>query len=215
MSYVNSMAQEVICKIVYVGPGQSGKTANLRALYDRSNPNLRGSLISPTQSERTLLFEFLPMSLGEVGGMKTYCHLYAVSGQLLHALGRRLVLRGADGVVFVADSTEGRREANLDAMEELHEHLRYHGFQPGELPMVVQYNKRDVADAVPVEELRALLHSQEGADMEASSIRGQGVFDTMKLVVRLAMSRLQNTELAMTMVRGVTTRKIDARSDGR
>lgn len=191
MSMINYASREINCKIVYYGPGLGGKTTNLEYVFNKVNPETRGKLISlATETERTLFFDFLPVDLGSVKGFKTRFHLYTVPGQVYYNASRRLILRGVDGVVFVGDSRAERMDANIASLQNLYENLREHGFEPGKLPMVIQYNKRDLPDAVAVEELRAQLNPTGLPDFEAVAVSGEGVFDTLKSVSKLVLKSL-------------------------
>jgi signal recognition particle receptor subunit beta len=191
MSLINYASREINCKIVYYGPGLGGKTTNLEYVFNKVNPETRGKLISlATETERTLFFDFLPVDLGSVKGFKTRFHLYTVPGQVYYNASRRLILRGVDGVVFVGDSRAERMDANIASLQNLYENLREHGFEPGKLPMVIQYNKRDLPDAVAVEELRAQLNPTGLPDFEAVAVSGEGVFDTLKSVSKLVLKSL-------------------------
>jgi signal recognition particle receptor subunit beta len=188
---INYASREINCKIVYYGPGLGGKTTNLEYVFNKVNPETRGKLISlATETERTLFFDFLPVDLGSVKGFKTRFHLYTVPGQVYYNASRRLILKGVDGVVFVGDSRAERMDANLASLQNLYENLAEHGFEPDKLPMVLQYNKRDVPDAVGVEELRAQLNPTGLPDFEAVAVSGEGVFDTLKAVSKLVLKSL-------------------------
>ena len=153
MSFINYSSREIILKIVYYGPGLSGKTTNIKFIYAATNPDARGKLISlETKAERTLFFDFLPLSLPAIRGFKTRLHLYTVPGQLFYSASRKLIMKGADGVIFVADSQEPRFEANLISMEDLQENLKAYDFDIEKIPFVIQYNKRDLPNVSPVEE---------------------------------------------------------------
>ena len=159
MSMINYASREINCKIVYYGPGLGGKTTNLEHVYEKVSPSTRGKLISlATETERTLFFDFLPVDLGQIRGFRTRFHLYTVPGQVYYNASRKLILRGVDGVVFVADSQADRAEANVEAMQNLYDNLAEHGYDLTRLPFVVQYNKRDLPDAAPLDELDAALN---------------------------------------------------------
>ena len=159
MSMINYASREINCKIVYYGPGLGGKTTNLEHVYEKVSPSTRGKLISlATETERTLFFDFLPVDLGQIRGFRTRFHLYTVPGQVYYNASRKLILRGVDGVVFVADSQADRAEANVEAMQNLYDNLAEHGYDLTKLPFVVQYNKRDLPDAAPLDELDAALN---------------------------------------------------------
>src|SRR5881398_671596 len=154
MSFINLMAREINCKIVYYGPGLCGKTTNLQYIYERTNPEAKGKMISlATETDRTLFFDFLPLALGEIRGFKTRFHLYTVPGQVFYDASRKLILKGVDGVVFVADSQMERMEANMESFENLRTNLAEQGYDLNKIPAIMQYNKRDLPNAVSVEEM--------------------------------------------------------------
>jgi signal recognition particle receptor subunit beta len=192
VSFINYMAREINCKIVYYGPGLCGKTTNLQYIYKRTNPEAKGKMISlATETERTLFFDFLPLSLGEIRGFKTRFHLYTVPGQVFYDASRKLILKGVDGVIFVADSQLERLEANQESHDNLRTNLAEHGYSLEKIPYVIQYNKRDLPNALPVEELRQLLNPIGVLDYEASARTGQGVFETLKAVSKLVLTELK------------------------
>lgn len=192
MSFINYSSREINCKIVYYGPGLCGKTTNLQYVYTKTNPEARGKMISlATETERTLFFDFLPLSLGEIRGFKTRFHLYTVPGQVFYDASRKLILKGVDGVVFVADSNVGRIEANIESLENLRTNLSEQGFDLDKLPFVMQYNKRDLPNASPVEELREQLNPTRVPEFEACASSGVGVFDTLKMVAKLVLTELR------------------------
>ena len=192
MSFINYMAREINCKIVYYGPGLCGKTTNLQYIYKRTNPEAKGKMISlATETERTLFFDFLPLSLGEIRGFKTRFHLYTVPGQVFYDASRKLILKGVDGVIFVADSQLERLEANQESLDNLRTNLAEHGYSLEKIPYVIQYNKRDLPNALPTEELRQLLNPLGVLDFEASARTGQGVFETLKAVSKLVLTELK------------------------
>ncbi len=191
MSMINYASREINCKLVYYGPGLGGKTSNIEYVYNKVQPETRGKLISlATEQERTLFFDFLPVDLGSIRGFKTRFHLYTVPGQVYYNASRRLILKGVDGVVFVADSQPERMDANIASMQNLYENLAEYGYDPFTLPLVIQYNKRDLATAVPVQELRAQLNPDNLPDFGAVAINGDGVFDTLKSVSKLVLKTL-------------------------
>lgn len=197
MPYINHATREIILKIVYYGPGLCGKTTNIKFIHSATNPDARGKLISlETKAERTLFFDFLPLSLPAIRGFKTRVHLYTVPGQLFYSASRKLIMKGADGVVFVADSQRARFEANLISMDDLKENLQSYGYDIATLPFVIQYNKRDLDDIVPVEELRAELNPWGFPDFEAAAGApdGPGVFDTLRSVVKLIITDLRGAK---------------------
>ncbi|HWA78430.1 MAG TPA: ADP-ribosylation factor-like protein [Polyangiaceae bacterium] len=192
MSFINYMAREINCKIVYYGPGLCGKTTNLQYIYERTNPDAKGKMISlATETERTLFFDFLPLSLGEIRGFKTRFHLYTVPGQVFYDASRKLILKGVDGVIFVADSQMERLEANQESVENLRTNLAEQGYSLEKVPYVIQYNKRDLPNVVPVEELRALINPMNVPDFEANARVGTGVFDTLKAVSKAVLNELK------------------------
>lgn len=191
MSFINHMAKEINCKIVYYGPGLCGKTTNLQYVFERSAPEVKGKMISlATETERTLFFDFLPLTMGKVKGFNLRFHLYTVPGQVFYDASRRLILRGSDGVVFVADSQIERMEANEESLDNLGLNLREHGMSLDQMPYVVQYNKRDLPGAAPVEELRARLNPLNAPEVEACARTGVGVMDTLKAVSRGILQRM-------------------------
>jgi signal recognition particle receptor subunit beta len=192
MSFINYSSREINCKIVYYGPGLCGKTTNLQFIHKRMHPDSRGKMISlATETERTLFFDFLPLSLGDVRGFKTRFHLYTVPGQVFYDASRRLILRGVDGVVFCADSQITRVDANEESMENLRVNLREQGYHPDRLPLVIQYNKRDLPNVIPLAELHALLNRRNVPEFEASANNGAGVFDTLKAIIKGVMVDLK------------------------
>ncbi len=192
MSFINYSSREINCKIVYYGPGLCGKTTNLQYVYARTSPEAKGKMISlATETERTLFFDFLPLSLGEIRGFKTRFHLYTVPGQVFYDASRKLILKGVDGVVFVADSQIERMEANLESVENLRTNLGEQGYDLNRIPYVVQYNKRDLPNVATVDELRRLLNPRGVLDFEAVAPTGVGVFDTLKAVAKLVLTELK------------------------
>jgi signal recognition particle receptor subunit beta len=191
MSMINYASREINCKIVYYGPGLGGKTTNLEYVHEKVAPSTRGKLISlATESERTLFFDFLPVDLGTIRGFNTRFHLYTVPGQVYYNASRKLILKGVDGVVFVADSQRSRLDANLESMHNLYENLTEYGLDAREIPFVVQFNKRDLPDALPVEELAAALNPTAAPAFEAVGTRGVGVFDTLKAISKQVIRSL-------------------------
>jgi len=191
MSMINYASREINCKLVYYGPGLGGKTTNLEYVYGKVNPDTRGKLISlATEQERTLFFDFLPVDLGSIRGFKTRFHLDTVPGQVYYNASRRLILKGVDGLVFVGDSQAERMDANIAAMENLYENLADYGYEPHKLPIVLQYNKRDLPNVVPMEELHAYLNPMGLQEFEAVATQGQGVFDTLRAVSKQVLKSL-------------------------
>ncbi len=192
MSFINYSSREINCKIVYYGPGLCGKTTNLQFIYSKTNPELKGKMISlATETERTLFFDFLPLALGEIRGFKTRFHLYTVPGQVFYDASRKLILKGVDGVVFVADSQIERMEANLESADNLRINLREQGYELEKIPYVVQYNKRDLPNAAPLQEMRRLLNPLQVSDFEACANVGKGVFETLKAVAKGVLTDLK------------------------
>jgi signal recognition particle receptor subunit beta len=193
MAFINYSAREINCKLVYYGPGLCGKTTNLKYIYEKTAADAKGKMISlATETERTLFFDFLPLSLGEIRGFKTRFHLYTVPGQVFYDASRKLILKGVDGVVFVADSQEERFEANIESLENLRANLREQGYDFDKLPVVLQYNKRDLPNAVALEELKTALNpTGKIADFEAAAQSGKGVFETLKALARLVLQELK------------------------
>jgi signal recognition particle receptor subunit beta len=192
MSFINYSSREINCKIVYYGPGLCGKTTNLQYIYNKTNPEAKGKMISlATETERTLFFDFLPLSLGEIRGFKTRFHLYTVPGQVFYDASRKLILKGVDGVVFVADSQIERMEANLESLENLRTNLGEQGYDLDKVPFVIQYNKRDLPNSANSDELKRLLNPRQVPDFEASATRGDGVFDTLKAIAKLVLIELR------------------------
>ena len=186
MSFINYSSREINCKIVYYGPGLCGKTTNLQYIYAKTNPDLKGKMISlATETERTLFFDFLPLALGEIRGFKTRFHLYTVPGQVFYDASRKLILKGVDGVVFVADSQIERMEANIESFDNLRVNLAEQGYEMEKISTVIQYNKRDLPNAAPLDEMKKLLNPDgKLAEFEACATTGQGVFETLKEVAR-------------------------------
>jgi signal recognition particle receptor subunit beta len=194
MSFINYSSREINCKIVYYGPGLCGKTTNLQYVYAKTNPDAKGKMISlATETERTLFFDFLPLSLGEIRGFKTRFHLYTVPGQVFYDASRKLILKGVDGVVFVADSQIERMEANLESADNLRVNLAEQGYDLDRIPYVMQYNKRDLPNVVSVEELHSALNTRHVPEFSAVAPTGAGVFDTLKAVAKLVLTELRRS----------------------
>ncbi len=192
MSFINYSSREINCKLVYYGPGLCGKTTNLQYIYTKTSPEAKGKMISlATETERTLFFDFLPLSLGEIRGFKTRFHLYTVPGQVFYDASRKLILKGVDGFVFVADSQIERMEANIESMDNLRQNLADQGYNLDKLPYVIQFNKRDLPNAAPMDQLRDLLNPQGGPEFEACATTGVGVFDTLKAVAKAVLTELK------------------------
>ena len=191
MSFVNRMSKEINCKIVYYGAGLCGKTANLQYVFAATKPESRGKMISlETETERTLFFDFLPLDLGKIGDYKVRFHLYTVPGQVFYDASRKLILKGADGIVFVVDSQAARFEANIESFENLVQNLASYNVSLKDTPHVVQYNKRDLPEVTPVDELRAQLNPFGAPEFEAVAKTGAGVFETLKGLAKLVLTQL-------------------------
>ncbi len=183
MSFINYAAREIICKLVYYGPGMGGKTTNIQYIYGQTAPDNRGKMVSlPNETERTLFFDFLPLNIGDIKGFRTRFHLYSVPGQQFYDASRRLVLKGVDGVVFVADSQVDRMEDNLESFRSLDENLKEEGYDLRQIPLVFQYNKRDMPNPIPISVLHNELNTFGAPEIEAVATQGRGVFDTLKEV---------------------------------
>jgi mutual gliding-motility protein MglA len=192
MSFINYSSREINCKLVYYGPGLGGKTTNLQFIYARTSPEAKGKMISlATETERTLFFDFLPLSLGEIRGFKTRFHLYTVPGQVFYDASRKLILKGVDGVVFVADSQNERMEANIESLENLRLNLGEQGYNLDKLPYIIQYNKRDLPNAAPLDEMRQLLNPTKVPEFEACATTGVGVFETLKAIAKSVLTELR------------------------
>ncbi|MEI6080083.1 MAG: ADP-ribosylation factor-like protein [bacterium] len=193
MSFINYSSKEINCKIVYYGPGLSGKTTNLKYIYNNSEPAARGKLISLSgEDNRSLFFDFLPLDLGEINGFKTRFHLYTVPGQVLYESSRKLILKGVDGVVFVADSQRERMDANKKSLDKLSDHLEDYGYDIKTLPMAFQYNKRDLSGIMQVEEMSEFLNIYSKPEFEGIAINGTGVFDTLRNITKLVLDELKS-----------------------
>ncbi len=192
MSLVNLNTKEVHCKIVYYGPGLGGKTTNLQYVYQKISGGSGKPIINiDGDNERTLFFDFLPLELGEIRGFKTRFHLYTVPGQAFYEASRRLVLRGVDGIIFVADSQLDRMEANLESLEDLQKNLKEHGYKAENVPIVFQWNKRDLPNIAPTNKLQEKLNKWNAPSFEACAISGQGVFETLKTMSKLVLMNLR------------------------
>lgn len=192
MSFVNHAAMEINCKVVYYGPGLGGKTTNLQYIFNTTSPQNKGKMVALTgDTERTLFFDFLPLNIGEIRGFKTRFHLYTVPGQHYYDASRKLVLKGVDGIVFVADSQVDKMEDNQDSLKSLDSILREQGYDMRQLPVVFQYNKRDVPNPIPAKVLRDQLNTFGAEEFEAIATRGTGVFDTLKSISKQMLKSLQ------------------------
>lgn len=191
MSLINYSSREINCKIVYYGPGLCGKTTNIQYVYNKVDPGTKGKLITlATEMDRTLFFDFLPLELGTVKGFKTRFHLYTVPGQVYYDASRKLILRGVDGIVFVADSQMARYDANIESLYNLHENLEEYKLKIEDIPFVVQYNKRDMPNIISLEDLEQELNPEAFPSFEAVAVKGEGVFDTLKAVAKGVLQKL-------------------------
>ena len=191
MSLINYSSREINCKIVYYGPGLCGKTTNLQHIYSRVPQETRGKMISlATEMDRTLFFDFLPLELGQIRGFRTRFHLYTVPGQVYYNASRKLILKGVDGIVFVADSQIDRFDANVESLVNMHDNLAEHGLLTDKIPVVMQYNKRDLPRVVSVGDLERELNPQGVPYYESVALRGTGVFDTLKLACKMVLKTL-------------------------
>lgn len=192
MSFINYNAKEIHCKVVYYGPSLGGKTTNIQWVYQTTNEDQKSKLVAlNTDIERTLFFDFLPMNVGEIRGFKTRFHLYTVPGQVVYDASRKLILKGLDGVVFVADSQAERMEENLESLRNLEKNLEQQGFDIRNIPLVFQYNKRDLPNALSMEELRSQLNFYNAPEFEATASEGKGVMDTLKSVSKSILNVLK------------------------
>ncbi|MDZ7859606.1 MAG: GTPase domain-containing protein [Candidatus Krumholzibacteriota bacterium] len=191
MSLINYSSREINVKIVYYGPGLCGKTTNIQYIYNKVTPETKGKLITlATEMDRTLFFDFLPLELGKVKGFKTRFHLYTVPGQVYYDASRKLILRGVDGIVFVADSQSMRYDANIESLYNLHENLAEYNMKLEDIPFTIQYNKRDLPDTISVDDLQQELNPRDYPSYEAVAIEGMGVFNTLKSVAKSVLGNL-------------------------
>lgn len=207
MVFFNWATMQMAAKIVYYGPGLCGKTSNLSYIYAKTAPTSRGEMVSlETESDRTLFFDLLPLEVGTIGGFKTRLQLYTVPGQVFYNTTRKLVLKGADGVVFVADSQPGMMEQNLESLENLRENLKAHNIDWDTVPFVLQYNKRDMPGALSVEEMRSRLNPRGVPDIETAATTGMGIMEAMKAICKTVLEDIQQKNK-----RGGATRPADAK----
>jgi len=209
MVLINKAINEITCKLVYYGPGLCGKTTNLEKIYDNPSMSNKGKMISmSTETDRTLFFDFMPMELGTIGGQKIRVQLYTVPGQVFYDATRKLVLRGADGVVFVADSQASMKESNIESLENLKTNLRLNRLDPDKIPIVYQLNKRDLPNVSPPEDMKTYLGAGSAPVVEASAIKGDGVAQTLREAVALMLDNVkQNVDI--TLYDGPELRKPD------
>jgi hypothetical protein len=192
LSFINFAAREINCKIVYYGPGLGGKTTNLQHIFDKTGEQQKGKMISlATETDRTLFFDFLPLDLGTIRGFKTRFHLYTVPGQVFYDASRKLILRGVDGVVFVADSQAERADANVEALDNLISNLCEHGYDFATIPYVLQFNKRDLPNVLSIDEMKEQLLRRDEPTFESVASQGIGVFETLKEIARQVLVELK------------------------
>jgi signal recognition particle receptor subunit beta len=192
VSFINYANKEINCKIIYFGPGLSGKTTNVQYIYEQTQETQKGKLVTlSTENERTLFFDFLPLAIGDVRGYKTRFHLYTIPGQTFYEVSQQFILKGLDGVVFVADSQAERMEANIDSFESLEKNLGQLGYDLNKLPLVLQYNKRDLEGAVPIRELESTFNPMRRPHFEAVANRGQGVMETLQAISQWVIRELK------------------------
>lgn len=192
MSFINYSSKEINCKIIYYGPGLSGKTTNVQYIYEQTQQDSRGKLVSlSTENERTLFFDFLPLAINDIRGFKTRFHLYTIPGQTFYETSRAFILKGVDGIVFVVDSAPERMEANIEALESLEKSLEKQGYDLHRIPFVLQYNKRDTAGALPLAELEATMNPLHRPSFEAVANRGEGVMETLQSVSHAIIEELK------------------------
>ncbi|EQC43332.1 ATP/GTP-binding protein [Bacteriovorax sp. Seq25_V] len=192
MSFVNYKTKEINCKIVYYGPGLGGKTTNIQYVYKKSAGENKGEMVSlNSENERTIFFDFLPLDLGEIRGFRTRFHLYTVPGQVFYESSRKLILRGVDGVVFVADSQLERMEANIESLKSLQSNLAEQGYDIEKIPLVFQWNKRDLPNVSSVEDMSLTLNQYQRPEFEGVATKGDGVFTTLKSITKLVLMNLK------------------------
>lgn len=192
MSLIHHSRREIHCKVVYYGPGLGGKTTNLRRIHERAPDPAKGKLISiATENDRTLFFDFMPLEIGTIRGFKVRFHIYTVPGQNVYAASRRLILRNADGVIFVADSQPTRYRENLDSLDDLYRNLHLHQIDASAVPLIMQWNKRDLPDALPVWELERRLNPERLPSFESVATTGHGVFETLKCCCKEVLRKLE------------------------
>jgi len=193
LSFLNYSTREINFKIVYYGPGLSGKTTNIKYIYEKIKKDNKGKLVSlATETERTLFFDFFPLDLGTIKDYKVRFHLYTVPGQIYYSASRKLILKGVDGLVFVADSQTERYEANIESIQDMLENLRDYKIDFAAIPYVLQLNKRDLPNVTPANELISILRKKEEPVLEAVAYKGDGVVDTLKAISKLIMSEVKN-----------------------
>ncbi len=192
MSFVNYLKKEIHCKIVYFGPGMGGKTTNVQYIYEKTSPHLKSKMVSlNTQNERTLFFDFLPLELGVIQGMKVRMHLYTVPGQSFYEASRKLILRGADGIIFVGDSQVERLEANTESFDSLNSSLEELGVKLSQLPHLFQWNKRDLPNTTPISLLESSFNHHKAPSFEGCATKGIGVFDSLKQISKMVLLNIR------------------------
>ncbi|MBD64140.1 MAG: gliding-motility protein MglA [Halobacteriovoraceae bacterium] len=192
MSFVNYHTKEINCKIVYYGPGLGGKTTNIQYVYQKTAAKNKNQIVTlNTKNERTLFFDFLPLEFANIRGFKTRFHLYTVPGQVFYEASRKLLLRGVDGIVFVADSQVERMKANEESLASLKSNLEDHGYDLAKIPLVMQWNKRDLPNIIDVAELERTLNKVDAPSFEACALKGDGVFDTLKTISKLVLLNIK------------------------
>jgi signal recognition particle receptor subunit beta len=196
MSFINYNAKEIHCKIVYYGPSLGGKTTNIQWVYQKTATDQKSKLIAlNTENERTLFFDFLPLFIGEIRGFTTKFHLYTVPGQVVYDASRKLILKGLDGIIFVADSQRERLEENVESMNNLETNLTQQGYDIKQVPLIIQYNKRDLPNVTPLPELRRLINRHNSTEFEAVATQGTGVFESLKTVSKSIINILKGGDL--------------------
>ncbi len=192
MSFINYNAKEIHCKVVYYGPSLGGKTTNIQWVYQKTTNDQKSKLVAlPTDIERTLFFDFLPLNIGDIRGFKTRFHLYTVPGQVVYDASRKLILKGLDGIIFVADSQQERMEENREALKNLEINLEQQGYNIKEIPLIIQYNKRDLPNATSMTEMRSALNFYNAPEFEATASEGHGVFESLKSVSKSIINVLK------------------------
>tara|TARA_Y100000590_G_scaffold469387_1_gene656697 strand:- start:786 stop:1373 length:588 start_codon:yes stop_codon:yes gene_type:complete len=192
MSFINHSTKEINCKIIYYGAGLCGKTTNVQYVFEKTNEDQKGKLVTlSTENERTLFFDFLPLDVGDVRGYKTRFHLYTIPGQTFYETSREFILKGVDGLVFVVDSQKERMESNIESYEHLERSLERQGYDFEKIPLVFQYNKRDLPSAVAIEELQATFNPLNRPYFEAVAHEGKGVMETLQSVSQLVIKELK------------------------
>ncbi len=192
MSFINYNAKEIHCKVVYYGPSLSGKTTNIQWVYQKTADDQKSKLVAlNTDIERTLFFDFLPLNVGDIRGFQTRFHLYTVPGQVVYDASRKLILKGLDGVIFVADSQSERMEENIESLRNLEKNLEQQGYNIREIPLIMQYNKRDLPNVASLAELRSALNPYNAPEIEAIASEGKGVFESLKTVSKSIINVLK------------------------